>query len=198
MPDRRALSLVETLVVLAILAILFGLLLPAVQSARERAREAVCKNNLYQLSVAVSNYAEAHKRLPPENPPDKVGGWSIEILPFLEKSNLKESVPADATIADALEFLWRPPGLFVCPVHIAVDEPQLGVVQPAHYALVIRQDMRTRSVIDVPLEISTPWAAGPEIDEATLRRLTGPHHGRYFRANNTGTSRRGVFVWPRN
>jgi prepilin-type N-terminal cleavage/methylation domain-containing protein len=45
--NRRAVTLVELLVVLVILAGLVGLLLPAVQAAREKAREAVCKNNLH-------------------------------------------------------------------------------------------------------------------------------------------------------
>jgi prepilin-type N-terminal cleavage/methylation domain-containing protein len=61
---KSGLTMVELLVVLAIIATLLGLLLPAVQLVRERARETVCKNNVYQINLALTQFRETHKKLP--------------------------------------------------------------------------------------------------------------------------------------
>jgi prepilin-type N-terminal cleavage/methylation domain-containing protein/prepilin-type processing-associated H-X9-DG protein len=94
---RRGFTLVELLVVTAIIGILVALLLPAVQAAREAARGAQCRNNLRQLGLASLNYHDTKKGFPPgvhianlnQTPHGAPAfGWGGLILPYLEESNL--------------------------------------------------------------------------------------------------------------
>ncbi|MFN4906460.1 MAG: DUF1559 domain-containing protein [Planctomycetota bacterium] len=85
-------TLVELLVVIAIIGVLVGLLLPAVQSAREAARRMSCSNNMRQIALAALNYESAYKRLPASRvsrTADRLGpasGISVHarLLPFME------------------------------------------------------------------------------------------------------------------
>lgn len=63
--DRRGFTLLELLIVLAVITLLLALILPAIGAARESARNQSCRNNLRQLAIAEQNYESAHGEMPP-------------------------------------------------------------------------------------------------------------------------------------
>jgi prepilin-type N-terminal cleavage/methylation domain-containing protein len=85
---RAGFSLLELLVVISIIALLVGLLLPAVQRAREAANRASCANNLKQLGLAFQQYHLTYGRLPPVYACAVGASWAVLILPYLEQENL--------------------------------------------------------------------------------------------------------------
>jgi prepilin-type N-terminal cleavage/methylation domain-containing protein/prepilin-type processing-associated H-X9-DG protein len=106
---RPAFTLIELLVVIAIVAVLMGLLLSAVQRAREAVSRAACLNKLKQIGLALHQYHDAHGRFPPAHsqdpgsiadyrnrpgPPDNwfYISWMARILPFIEQDNLHKYI----------------------------------------------------------------------------------------------------------
>jgi prepilin-type N-terminal cleavage/methylation domain-containing protein len=97
---RSAFSLVELLVVVAIIGVLVALILPAVQMARESARRVTCGNHLRQVGLGLQNFESTFRAFPSSlrpaaaNASGQFDGWSAQgqILPYLEQSNLFEKI----------------------------------------------------------------------------------------------------------
>ena len=116
-PRRRAFTLVELLVVIAIIATLIGLLLPAVQSAREAANRASCLNKSRQLALSVHQYVSARRnRLPAASDrmflaagTQRVGktnqggySWIFHVLPYCEESALYDRIKENSVDSAAV------------------------------------------------------------------------------------------------
>jgi prepilin-type N-terminal cleavage/methylation domain-containing protein/prepilin-type processing-associated H-X9-DG protein len=121
--NPRGFTLVELLVVITIISILIGLLLPAVQSAREAARRLQCSNNLHQFGLALQGYHTSFNVFPPSsvwktgwtatggkfdlsgfnnaNNPQLAENWVILILPQLENQNLRNAFDLTKPIPNA-------------------------------------------------------------------------------------------------
>ncbi len=141
--SRRGFTLVELLVVIAIIGVLVGLLLPAIQAARERARQATCLNNQKQLALAMFNmatkgtngaypaWASNMKLAKPtgaaagvKNPTLAVP-WTVKMLPEVEQGTLYEQIQANDGSFDPT----APPRIevFLCPSDAGTN-PKIGTL----------------------------------------------------------------------
>jgi prepilin-type N-terminal cleavage/methylation domain-containing protein len=116
---RRGFTLVELLVVIAIIATLIGLLLPAVQSARESGRRIQCANHLRQIGLAIMSHESGRKVFPTgrlSREPDGYG-WTFRLLPYLEEQAIFDAWVPDAPVFDArnARAMRTPVAGYYCP-----------------------------------------------------------------------------------
>lgn len=146
---RGGFTLVEVLVVIAIIGILIALLLPAVQAAREAARRSQCTNNLKQLALGIHNYEGVYKTFPsgfitnyPKSPQTlerSYWSWGALILGFIEQAPVRDQlrvgpIPLWENLGTptGLATLQTPISTFVCPSDVGPPLNNFGAaIDPA-------------------------------------------------------------------
>jgi len=130
---RAGFTLIEILVVLAVIGVLTALLLPAVQSARSSARRVMCANQLRQLGLALHLYHDSHLCFPPGSyvmgpsfPMQTGWGWGAMVLPNVEQRVLYEQVDfgKGTAVGSNLPLIARAISLWRCPAETSADQIQ--------------------------------------------------------------------------
>ena len=150
---RRAFTLVELLAVLAVIAILLSIVLPAVQSARESARRVQCQNNLRQIGLALLNFESVHKAFPASgwtkpgigNAAGSYLSWRVVCLDFTEQSSI-------SSIYARSENWWHTSNLaagvhgvptFLCPSTPRHPPAHMAIAKAPRPALTLAQPLAT-------------------------------------------------------
>lgn len=138
---RSGFTLVELLVSLAIIGLLIGITLPAVQMARESARRTHCLNNLRQVGLALLHYEGANSKLPPgirafDAEEFASSTWLAQILPYVEQHNLWDQMVADYEF-DSSPFISHfgirtPVNIYACP-----SDPVAGRIHSTHQSRIV-------------------------------------------------------------
>lgn len=193
----------ETLVSLAIIAILVALFLPATRTPREASRRSQCKNNLKQIGIALHNYHEDFGSFPPAFTVDANGrplhSWRTLILPYADQKDLYETIDLskpwnDPVNAPAFE---TPMPLYTCPsadvedAFYATSQALVGpdcafhAAKPSSFKDFADGTSNTVMVVDVTAAMAVHWmdprdsARGFFIDpkkEGTVLSHTGGFH----------------------
>jgi prepilin-type N-terminal cleavage/methylation domain-containing protein len=181
---RRGVTLIEMFVVLAIIVVLLGLLLPAINFSRDAARRTGCQANLHQLGTAVVLYASARRKLPDPAVSGTMSGWAIDILPFIEEPALAAGLSGMPPLSSpaALALAANRPAVMRCPSGYDGDSTIPGV-PASHYdggfgVGVSRIRGLDWGISDLPTSARFPWVTSPNMgvpDDVPIWSL--PHTG---------------------
>jgi len=200
---HKGFTLIELLVVIAIIAVLVSILLPAVQQAREAARQSTCRNNLKQLGIAVHNYLDVHGTTPLHmhrmaNEWGGTGGaagnksWYCGLLPFVDQAGIYAKLDFtngggwgefSAGTTQQMQMARVQIALFKCPSESGVNTAD-GI--PAANFNYVASAGRPRNLL-MPGQASTGGAAPPPskgIISMSRMTATGPYSANWRQSTN--------------
>lgn len=139
---KRGFTLIELLTVFAVVAVLTALVLPAVSAAQDEARQRTCMNNVKQIALAMHNYHDVHKVLPPAwisaKPDASLGtffGWQAMLLPYLDQAPLYNQLDFKVIDENPLDLLQTKVTTLRCPSDPMVDHnPLRGKLGTSSYS----------------------------------------------------------------
>jgi prepilin-type N-terminal cleavage/methylation domain-containing protein/prepilin-type processing-associated H-X9-DG protein len=177
----HGLTLIELIVVVAILAVLAALFLPSVRTGRPSVRRTQCLNNIRNIALALENYKEEYHAYPPAYTVDAKGkplhSWRTLILPYLDQKALYRKIdlskpwndPANAQVGEKLVSIYR---CFEadcadnCTTYLALVTKE-GYLRPGKSKDVVAgsDDSKTLMVIEVDAKHAVPWMSPADADE---------------------------------
>jgi len=140
MPSSIGFTLVELIVVIAIVVILMSILLPAIQRVRENARRTTCMNNVRQVAIATLSYESSHGHFPAgisgsDSTPYRSQSWLQQLLPYVEQVAVHDRAIADYRQSPSP---FSHIGLqTVIPTYQCPSEPDYGQVHLTHESMVV-------------------------------------------------------------
>ncbi len=194
---RRVIINVESSAGIATTGVLVGLLLPAVQAAREAARRMSGSNNMKQIGLALHNYHAAYNRLPPPAIVNEAGepllSWRVAILPFIEQQALYEQFHMDEPwdsehnlpLSEKLPAVYAHPSAPTPPGHtvyhaVVGDEYAFKSGENLGFRDITDGTSNTVMIVETSGDASVPWSKPEDVEidpEDPLVHMGRNHQG---------------------
>ena len=189
MSAKRGFTVIEFLVIIAIIGVLLALLLPFYpRAAREAARRMQCTNNLKQLALAMHNYHDTYKCLPPAYTVDAAGNrlhsWRTLLLPFLEQNALYQKIDLTKPWNDpvnATATAGKAPPVFLCPsgkdsshtIYMVVVDPEscFPGEQSIAFSAIRDGPENTLLIVEGPEDSGVDWMSPYDADWSLLSSI---------------------------